>query len=658
MKKIYIFYLSFILTILISTLALSQTTVFYDNFDTYTVGQQIACQSGGVWKTWSNLPCNLTEDALVSSNYSFSGANSVVIKDSNDIVRENGTPISTGIAEINFQVFIPTGKSGYFNTLANFAPPTYVWAMQVFFNSPGTGKLDAAGANAATFSYPQNQWFNIKIIADLVKDSAQFWIDGLLIHKWQYSKGTFGTSTITKQLDGNDFFGYTINDEMYIDDYTILNTPIATNKISSTPTGGNWDSGSSWVGGSIPASNIDVEIVAGASVILSSNTNRTARTIVNGNLICGNFNISGSGNFILGANATLQIGSASGISSSGAIGNIQVTGSRTFNQFANYVYNGSSAQVTGNGLPSSIKNLTINNSAGVSLSSNILVSGTLNLITGNLITNSNSLSLGTSITNLGTLLISTGRVVGNFNRWISNSSSILFPVGTSSSKYTPVTLSNVVGNGTFSVVAVPGIHPTILNPNFLQMYWKLTNGGVTSADITFNYLDVDVVGDENLYSLFKYDGNWLPYSPINLNTTANTVNITGVSSFSDWTLGIDHPLPVELKSFSATIIGSTVKLNWNTATEVNNYGFEIERAVISNVERNLSWEKIGFLSGNGNSNSPKSYSFMDDKVSVGKYSYRLKQIDNDGQYEYSKVINVDFNEVIKFELISEFSKSI
>ena len=124
MNKIYIFYLSFILAILISTLALSQTTVFQDNFDSYSAGQQISCQSASVWKTWSGIPCNLKEDALISNNYSFSGANSVVIKDSNDIVREIGTPITSGIAEINFRVFIPTGKAGYFKTLANFNPPT------------------------------------------------------------------------------------------------------------------------------------------------------------------------------------------------------------------------------------------------------------------------------------------------------------------------------------------------------------------------------------------------------------------------------------------------------------------------------------------------------------------------------------------------------
>ena len=87
-----------------------------------------------------------------------------------------------------------------------------------------------------------------------------------MIHKWQWSKGTFGTSN-DKRLDGNDFFGYTANDEMYIDDYNIVHTPY-TSKISSTPAGGNWNSDSTWVGNNVPNQNAVVEIVSGATVYL------------------------------------------------------------------------------------------------------------------------------------------------------------------------------------------------------------------------------------------------------------------------------------------------------------------------------------------------------------------------------------------------------
>ena len=648
MNKIYIFYLSFILAILISTLALSQTTVFQDNFDSYTAGQQISCQSASVWKTWSGIPCNLKEDALISNDYSFSGANSVVIKDSNDIVREIGTPITSGIAEINFRVFIPTGKAGYFNTLANFNPPTYAWAMQVFLNSTGSGSLDAGAASAATFSYPQNQWFPVKVEVDLTADSGRFWINGTMIHKWQWSKGTFGTSN-DKRLDGNDFFGSTTNDEMYIDDYNIVYIPY-TSIVSSTPTGGNWNSNNTWVGNNIPNQNAVVEIVRGATVTLTADRNRNAITIVKGTLNCNQYNITGNGDFVLTSDATLQIGSISGISLTGTSGNIRNTGTRYFNQLANYVYNGSAAQITGNGLPFLVKNLTVNNVIGVTLNANTLVSGTLNLINGNLLTGPNTLSLGTSISNLGTLTNSAGKILGNFNRWISNSSNILFPVGTSATKYTPVELSNVVGSGTFTVNAIPGIHPNAPGSNLLQMYWKLTNGGLTSADLTFHYLEADVVGDENQYELGRYNGiSWDIISPISLNTASNTASIAGINSFSDWTLGEDGALPVELKSFTATTIGSKVRLNWNTATEINNFGFEIERAKTSNSSL-LLWEKIGFVNGSGNSNSPKSYTFIDDNVSSEKYSYRLKQIDNDGQFEYSSPVQIDLGSLSTFWL--------
>lgn len=102
---------------------------------------------------------------------------------------------------------------------------------------------------------------------------------------------------------------------------------------------------------------------------------------------------------------------------------------------------------------------------------------------------------------------------------------------------------------------------------------------------------------------------------------------------------LSSPLPVELSTFTAISKGSDVKLNWQTATEVNNYGFEIERFALS-AERQ-KWEKIGFVNGNGNSNSPKEYSYIDKNIiGGGNFLYRLKQIDNDGQFEYSKTVEV------------------
>lgn len=651
MKKVYIFYLSFVLAIFLSTLAIGQVTVFSDDFEDYIAGQQLSCQAVTVWKTWSNLPCNPTEDAYISNLFSLSGSNSIIIKQNNDIVREIGTPINSGIAEINFQVFIPTGKSGYFNTLTNFAPPTYAWAMQVFLNSNGTGTIDAQGANSASFTFPQNQWFRIKIIADLTADSGKFFLDGNLIRRWQWSKGTFGSSN-DKRLDGTDFYGYVATDEMYVDDYYIIHTTTgnANNVFRSTLTGGDWNLPSTWVNNSVPGSNREVEIVSGATVYLSSNiTNRNRNTIINGTLICGNYSIAGSGNFVLGGGATLQIGSADGITSSGTLGNIQMSGSRNYSPYANYIYNGTSSQVTGTGLPSPINSLIINNTFGVTLNSNVTVSN-LSLNSGNLVTASNSISVGTSISNIGLLSSSNGKVLGNLNRWLSNASTNVFPVGPTASEFTPVVLSNIIGSGSFSISAVDGIHPNANGTDYLQMYWKLTNGGISSADVEFHYLDSDVVGDEESYELYKYNGNWIPIAPFNLNTITNIASVSGVTAFSDWTLGIDNPLPVELTSFTASIINNKVKLNWSTATEINNFGFDVERSLMLNGNPTNEWIKIGFVNGNGNSNSNKYYSYIDDHINAGKYSYRLKQIDNDGQFEYSSNVNIDLGLPKEFTL--------
>jgi len=97
----------------------------------------------------------------------------------------------------------------------------------------------------------------------------------------------------------------------------------------------------------------------------------------------------------------------------------------------------------------------------------------------------------------------------------------------------------------------------------------------------------------------------------------------------------DIPLPVELASFTAIINNNQVTLTWITAVETNNSGFEIERlASRSGSIVNGQWSNIGFIGGNGTTNSPMSYSFLDRGLSNGKYNYRLKQIDYNGDYEY------------------------
>lgn len=110
---------------------------------------------------------------------------------------------------------------------------------------------------------------------------------------------------------------------------------------------------------------------------------------------------------------------------------------------------------------------------------------------------------------------------------------------------------------------------------------------------------------------------------------------TGISPFSEiWNL--TTVLPVELSTFNVKLKNNTAELSWRTETEVSNFGFEIERAVLESEKDKKEFLKIGFVEGSGNSNSPKNYSFTDKNLYGGsKFIYRLKQIDTDGTFAYS-----------------------
>ncbi|KAA0242219.1 MAG: T9SS type A sorting domain-containing protein [Ignavibacteriota bacterium] len=104
-------------------------------------------------------------------------------------------------------------------------------------------------------------------------------------------------------------------------------------------------------------------------------------------------------------------------------------------------------------------------------------------------------------------------------------------------------------------------------------------------------------------------------------------------------------MPAELISFNATSLDNNVTLDWSTATETNNSGFEINRKKLEARSQELEWEMIGFVPGFGTTTEPKSYSFIDENVTNGIYKYRLKQIDFDGSFEYLPIGQAGSNEI-------------
>ncbi len=122
----------------------------------------------------------------------------------------------------------------------------------------------------------------------------------------------------------------------------------------------------------------------------------------------------------------------------------------------------------------------------------------------------------------------------------------------------------------------------------------------------------------------------------------NIKPVTGIPVFNNPDSTI--PMPVELDYFNADITGRNIRLNWETSVEINNYGFKIEREISGSSTAGLlnNWKEIGFVKGNGDSNSKKNYSFIDYDPAGGIfYKYRLKQIDNQGNCTYSKAVVIN-----------------
>ncbi len=206
------------------------SVIFSDNFDSYTAGQQLACQNPDDWTTWSLDPCNTTEDAYVSSNFAHSGANSFVVVQNNDEVHYWG-PETSGKWEIDLYNYIPTGATGYFNTLSQFIADQE-WGFEVYFNAGGAASVNAGATGAFTFNYTYDQWVLNQVIVDLDNDVAEYWYNGTMICSWQWTLGADGTGAALS-LEANDFFGAAATDEMYVDDYQVMDLTIVPVELTS-----------------------------------------------------------------------------------------------------------------------------------------------------------------------------------------------------------------------------------------------------------------------------------------------------------------------------------------------------------------------------------------------------------------------------------------
>ena len=191
---------------------------------------------------------------------------------------------------------------------------------------------------------------------------------------------------------------------------------------------------------------------------------------------------------------------------------------------------------------------------------------------------------------------------------------------------------------------------TIQNGSTVQAGPQPNIGNVENSDTTDDGMNIIYgnVQGSNVYDLYNnctndiyaQNNDWRVYDSLSIedhifHQADNSLH--GLVRFIPFSLQI----PVELSSFTASAIENSVKLDWTTATETNNRGFEIERSQISEVNSKMEWERIGFLEGKGTTTEPQNYSFIDKDLKTGNYLYRLKQIDLNGSFQYSKEIKVE-----------------
>lgn len=437
---------------------------------------------------------------------------------------------------------------------------------------------------------------------------------------------------------------------------------------------------------------IKMEVSSGAVVNLqrSITTLSTGDSVVvqpNATLIfTGENALSGTGSiFYNDTTSTLKIASVNGITASAAAGHVQ-TSTRSFSKKANYYYNGSSAQATGDGLPDSVYKLFLQNPADITLSSQLCVTQQLGLDSGHLYTtniNRLKLAVGSSITSQGTN--SYGETnVGNLSSFISgpmgietnSTATITIPVGRVTagvSQYAPVKLTPV--NTTVKVytaeysdtghVDKANFAPALDHVSLVE-YWDIGCTISTSPDgdayVGLSWRPKSRVGNNNpgdsavavadlVVSHYFNDGvvgtKWnidnggsstFTLSPVGF--TLNYGYITtdvNVSSFSPFTLGTKSPfnlLPLKLVNFSGSYRHGQVDLSWQTQQERGVARYELEKSTDGS-----HFYKMATVAAT-NLTDLQTYSAIDKNAIEGRNYYRLKVIDNQQHVFYTAAIKV------------------
>ncbi len=374
----------------------------------------------------------------------------------------------------------------------------------------------------------------------------------------------------------------------------------------------------------------------------------------------GYSNLSLAGNFTLTAGtfdvSTYAFSVAGNWTNNGSAFNYN-TGTVTFN--------GTSAQQILGSTASTFYNLTLNNSSGLTLAPSAgiatTVRNTLTLTSGKITLGNYDLKIGASGVSgnisggsSSNYIITNGTgVLNQYNIGTGKRTSVVYPVGISSSSYTPLTLS-VVGSTTvdnFSLIVsqsvlASGTSGSAYTSKVIDRTWNVTEGttGGSNVTLTLQWNGSDELTSftrSNCYVSHYASGAWASTSAGASASGSNPYTIVSgtCSSFSPFAIASNQVLPVELLSFTAIPSGKIVMLNWSTASETNNKGFTIQRSVDG-----MNFEDVTFIPGQINSAEIHKYQTTDDHPLPGLSYYRIRQTDLDSKYTLSEVVPVLFED--------------
>ncbi len=235
---------------------------------------------------------------------------------------------------------------------------------------------------------------------------------------------------------------------------------------------------------------------------------------------------------------------------------------------------------------------------------------------------------------------------------------ITFPVGISALSYTPVSILNTATTDVFGVRVIDGVYAsydedgdptTKLTTSIVDRTWFVTEGAVgnSNATLTFNWsLDNEKGGfsREACFGSHYTDGKWVSGAAAAADENDYySISLSGVTTFSPFGVGsAGSVLPLKLLSFAASLNKESVALKWETSQEINTAGFEVEMS-----KNATDFKKIGYLeSRNTNSQVASKYYYYTAIPSGQQTSYyRLKLLDQDGSFSYSRIIKLQHSEM-------------